>query len=88
MEKQNKDITFGYESALDRMHRIIKWLIVVIIILIVALVGTNLAWVIYENQFEEIVTTEENEIHALQLGEDNTVVGGDMNVNTGGQGQD
>ena len=63
MEKENDRYVFGYESALNRMHRIIKWLIVVIIILIVSLVGTNLAWVIYENQFEDYsqTITQENE---------------------------
>ena len=35
-----KDATYGYESALDRLHRIIKWLIIVNVILILALVGT------------------------------------------------
>ena len=56
-----KDITYGYESALDRMHRIIKWLIIVIVLLILALVGTNLAWVIYENSFEDEVIEVEQE---------------------------
>lgn len=56
-----KDVSFGYESALDRMHRIIRSLIVVIVILIFALIGTNLAWVIYENQYEDISVQVEQE---------------------------
>ena len=56
-----KDVTFGYESALDRFHRIIKWLIIVIVILIFALIGTNLAWVIYENQYEDVSVKVEQE---------------------------
>jgi hypothetical protein len=36
---------------------------IIIIVLILALVGSNLAWVIYENQFatEQIEVTQEND---------------------------
>ena len=57
----DKDVSFGYESALDRMHRIIKWLIIVIVILIVALVGSNVAWTLYELQYEDISIKVEQE---------------------------
>ena len=56
-----KDPIYGYESALDRMHRIIKWLIIVIIILIVALIGSNLAWTLYEMQYEDVSVQVEQE---------------------------
>ena len=68
---------FGYESALNRMHRIIKWLIIVIVILIVSLVGTNLAWTIYENQFEdysETVTQENEDGVNNYIGEDGLII--------------
>lgn len=68
---------FGYESALDRMHRIIKWLIVVIVILILALVGTNLAWVLYENQYEdysETVTQETTDGDNNYIGQDGFII--------------
>ena len=77
MEKQ--DIS-AYESALNYGARIIKWQIIVILVLIIALVGSNVAWIIYENSFETVETSEENTVFALQSGDDNTVVGGDMNV--------
>lgn len=85
--KERDNLVFGYESSLNYFGRIIKWLVVIIIILIIALVGTNLAWVIYENQFEEVETSQENTVFALQGGDDNTVVGGDMNV-ADGSGKD
>ena len=40
-------------------ERTIKRLWIVILLLIVLLVGSNVLWVVYENQFEEVVTTVE-----------------------------
>lgn len=61
-----KDIPYiAYEAAQSRLERIIKRLWITTIILIVLLVGSNVAWLIYESQFEyyeETVTQEaENE---------------------------
>jgi len=72
-----KDVTYGYESALDRLHRIIKWLIIVIVILILALVGTNLAWTLYELQYEDIsvkVEQEADEGNNNYIGEDGMIL--------------
>lgn len=52
----------------------------IVIILIALLFLTNLCWIIYENQFEEVVT-EQTSIEAEQEtdgGGDNYVVGGDI----------
>lgn len=68
-----------HESDMARLERTIKRLWILLIILIVLLVGSNVAWIAYESQFtEEVVTTE---IEAEQETEDgsNYVVGGDMN---------
>ena len=49
----------------------------VIIILIVSLVGTNLAWVIYENQFvdySETVTQENEDGVNNYIGEDGIIL--------------
>ena len=44
-------------NRLDQSHkRIEKWILGFAIALFVALVGTNVAWIIYENQFEDVVT--------------------------------
>ena len=39
-------------------ERTIKRLWIVILVLIIALIGTNGAWLYYESQFEDVVTTE------------------------------
>ena len=62
MENTEEKIRFVYEGAIDKFHRIIKWLIVVIVVLILSLVGTNLAWVLYENSFETETVRVEQEV--------------------------
>lgn len=52
---------FAHEGDMSRMERANKRLWIVILILIVALVGSNLAWTFYENQFTDEVTTVEQE---------------------------
>ena len=46
-----------HESAMARSERTIKRLFIIIILLIVLLVGSNVAWLIYESQFEDVTTT-------------------------------
>lgn len=50
-----------HEADMTRLERANKRLFVVVIILIVVLVGSNIAWIYYENQFEDVVTTVEQE---------------------------
>lgn len=53
-----KDVPYiCFESELARLERIIKKQFVLIIITIALLVGTNACWIVYESQFEEVVTT-------------------------------
>jgi hypothetical protein len=67
-----------HESDMARLERTIKRLWILLVLLIVLLVGSNVAWTIYESQFEYETVTE---IDADQETEDgnNYVVGGDMN---------
>lgn len=78
MEKNNDEkYVFAYESALNKFMRIIKWLIIIILVLVIALVGTNVAWVIYENQFEdysETVTQETEDGDNNYIGEDGFII--------------
>ena len=60
-----------HESAMARSERHSKKLWIIILVLIVALLGTNLAWIIYENSFEEVVTTEEIIVDAEDNGNAN-----------------
>ena len=53
-----KDIPYiAYESSQARMERVNKRLWIVILVLIVALVGTNVGWLIWENQWQYVDTT-------------------------------
>lgn len=57
MEDEKNVSYLMYESAQARSERINKRLWILSIILIVALVGTNAGWIIYESQYEDVVTT-------------------------------
>ena len=46
------------EFAVETLWRVIKRLIVVIVLLILALIGTNVGWIIYESQYADIVTEQ------------------------------
>ena len=71
-----------HEKDQNRLMGIIKWLIAVIVILIVLLVGSNIAWLVYENSFEEVVTTEEIVVDADDNGNAN-YIGQDGNIYNG-----
>ena len=74
------------EGVVDRLDRINRRLVAIIVLLVVLLVGSNVAWLIYESQFT--VETTETEIEALQFGgETNMVSGGDINYGSNSQGE-
>lgn len=64
----------AFESVTSRQERTIKRLWVLCIILIVALLGTNAGWIYWENQFEDVVVTQD--VEATADGES------DLNLNT------
>ena len=63
----------AHESAMARMERANKRSFIIILILILALIATNMGWIIYESQFE---TTETTTIEAEQSGAEVNIVGG------------
>ena len=71
-----------HESAMARSERHNKRLWIVILVLIGALISTNLAWIIYENSFEEVITTEEIIVDADDNGNAN-YIGQDGNIYNG-----
>ena len=81
---ENKNLSISYlafESSQARMERLNKRLWIVILVLIIALVGTNAGWIYYENSFEDVVIKQEVEAQAdgdsdLKL----NTIGGDYNV--------
>lgn len=62
-----------HESAQARMERTLGRLWVTIVLLIVLLVGTNLAWIVYESQFEDVCVEAEQDGSGV-----NVVGGGDV----------
>lgn len=71
-----------HEGDMARMERANKRLWVVIIILIVALCGSNFAWILYEAQFEVVEETTQIEAEQETTKGNNYVVGGNYNAET------
>lgn len=83
-EKQNVNVPYVvHESAMARSERNGKRMWIVILVLILALIGTNLAWIIYEAQFETVETiTEEYDIEQdAEDGNNNSIINGGSIVN-------
>lgn len=62
---------FAHEGEMSRAERANKRLWIIIIILIIALVGTNAGWIIYENSFETYYVEQD-----VQTDSGNSVVSG------------
>ncbi len=60
MEKQIP--YFAHEEMMARQERTIRRLFILAILLIILLVGTNAAWIRYEAQFEDSVTSVQQEV--------------------------
>lgn len=69
-----------FESEMARWERNFKRLVIIILVLIVLLVGSNIGWMVYESQFEDIVVSQDVEQEAD--GGDNHFIGGDYYGNT------
>lgn len=55
-QKQAEPIPYiAYESAMARMERANKRTWIALVLAIVLLVGSNIGWIVYENQFADIV---------------------------------
>lgn len=70
-----------FESEMARWERNFKRLVIIILVLIVLLVGTNIGWMVYESQFEDIVVSTQD-VEQQADGGDNHFVGGDYYGNT------
>lgn len=70
---------FAHEGDMSRMERANKRLWIVILILIVALVGSNGAWIYYENSFEDEISVEQD----VDTGEGDAFVNGVGDFNYG-----
>jgi hypothetical protein len=78
-EKGKEPVNIPYiahEADMARMERIVKRLWILLIISLAALIGTNVAWVVHESQFQAVDVTQEVEQQADGNG-DNRFIGGD-----------
>ena len=83
-ENQNVNVPYvAHESAMARSERNSKRMWIVILVLILSLIGTNLAWIIYENSFEDYAITEEYDVEqdADGGGDNNSIINGGEIVN-------
>ena len=62
MEKQVHEQSLALEMLLELKKSSKRWFVVSIILLI-ALVGTNVSWLIYESSFETVTETQTVEQH-------------------------
>ena len=72
----------AWERHEERNKKLINKLIAVILVLVVLLVGSNVAWLVYESSFETVETVEEVYIEAEQGEGTNIVGGGDVSYGT------
>lgn len=70
----------AHESAMARMERTIKRLWILLMILVVLLVGSNVAWIIYESQWEVYETTEVTQENERGV---NSYIGNDGDIYNG-----
>lgn len=61
-----------YESAMARAERRFRSVLVLVVVLIIILFGTNAGWIVYESQFEDKVITAEQDGNGINIvgGED------------------
>ena len=76
MEKEVKEQTLALEMLSELKKTTKRWFVVSIILLI-ALVGTNVSWLIYESSFETVTETQTVEQH--QEDTDNSNMSGVIN---------
>lgn len=72
-----------YESAMSRMERTIKRLWILCMVLLAVIIGSNIAWLYYESQFEDIVTTITQEVEAD--GNGNAVINDGIHIDGTGE---
>ena len=83
-ENQNISVPYAaHKIAIATSERHSRRLWIVILVLIGALIASNLAWIIYETQFETVeTTTEEYDIEQdAEGGNNNSIISGGSIVN-------
>ena len=81
-ENQNVNVPYvAHESAMARSERNSKRMWIVILVLILALIGTNLAWIIYNSQFEAV--EESTVVEQENSNGDNNYIGNNGDITYG-----
>ena len=81
-ESQHVNVPYVvHESAMARSERNGKRMWIVILVLIMALIGTNLAWIIYNSQFETV--EESTVVEQENSNGDNNYIGNDGDITYG-----
>ena len=84
MDEEHKSVNYlAFESTVSMMERTIRRLWITTIIMICLLVGTNVAWLIYESQFEYFTETTTIEQDAETDGDGNIILNGTGEVKYG-----
>ena len=84
---ENHDLVYVYEGAQARLERSNKRLWILAIILIAALILSNVAWIVYESQYQvvqETTTTVEQDNengYNNYIGNDGDIIYGETNNN-------
>ena len=80
---------FCHEGEMNRLERVNRRYFVIILILILILVGSNVAWMLYESQFETVTTTTETvEIDATDEANVIGFIGSENEVSYGNESKD
>ena len=84
MATDKKDIVtyVAFEGEMTRLERIIHRLWIMCLALLVALLATNIGWIIYESQFEYYTETIQEVSQDASDGGTNNFIGGDYNGKT------
>lgn len=70
-----------HEADMARQERTIKRLWILLILLVVLLVGSNIAWIAYESQFEVVESTEVTQ--DIDTGEGDAIISGTGDIHYG-----
>jgi hypothetical protein len=68
----------AFEFTVEKMNQTIKRMLIIIIMLIIAVIATNVGWIIYESQYESYTYT----LDAGECGNAN-YIGSEGNINNG-----
>lgn len=81
-EKRTEPVSYiAFESMKATMERTVKRLWIIVLVLIILLFGSNVAWIVYESQFE--TASETNVTQDVQAENGSAYLSGTGDVNYG-----